>query len=239
MNNLIRSEWFMFRKKSFIMTLFGLLTAYASLFFGGLLDDEKTTIPFSVESLCTGSTISISIVSAITGAAIAICYQNRTQLYEIMTGFKPSTIIFARTALFLFIFTLFFFIPASAVLLILNYSAEILQVLALVLILYLRFMLCTVFLSPFFKEGAWITAMSALVILIKPLYIDTDGSTEKFRSSLIGHSAIGQCSLLGEGITSDFVFSIIVSSIISCIICYFIGYFTLKMKYDLEPHPIG
>ena len=48
----------------------------------------------------------------------------------------------------------------------------------------------------------------------------------------------GQCVSLGIEITEGFVIKIIATAIVSCIIYYLIGYFTLKMKFDLEPHKL-
>lgn len=49
----------------------------------------------------------------------------------------------------------------------------------------------------------------------------------------------GQCTLLVRDITESFVIKVIASAVVSCVIYYLIGYFTLKKKIELEPHSIS
>lgn len=238
MNNLIKSEWFMFKKKGRVTAAFCLMVGYAAVFFGGLIDNGHVSKSFTSQSLGNGSTMAIMIVTMIASAAIAGGYLSRIQIYEIMSGFSPNQILLGRAAFYVPLLIMLYLVPVFAVMLIIDSSTEMLLTLILFGILFIRFLLCTVFLSVLFKEGAWITSLTALIILIKPAYEKLTASAAAFDNSVFGLTAVGQCAMLAEPITSEFIVKVVVSSMVSCVICYLIGHFTLKKKYDLEPHTI-
>ena len=60
--------------------------------------------------------------------------------------------------------------------------------------------------------------------------------TEALAHSPLSLLCFGQCTLLIRDITEGFVIKVIASAVVSCVIYYLIGYFTLKKKFDLEPH---
>ena len=234
MNNLIKSEWFRFWKTSKGMAIISVIISLViTLFFGNTNDGFIS--PISAFALSSGGMIGIFLITGVIAKSITNGYNNRTQLYEIMNGNTPASIILSRTAVYLSFFTVVYLVPAVIIYLFYDHSTELIKILALFVILYLRSVLTCIFLSPLLKESSFATIFIGVIFIMPVGVFDTP---QAYSDSVFGLTGFGQLSLLANGITPEFTAKVIITSIISCIVCYLIGYFTLKKKYDLEPHPL-
>lgn len=235
MNNLIKAEWFRYMKTSKTTTVMLVFLALILTLFTVNADDG-TFAPLSSVILSNRGTMGIFCVLSIIILSITNGYINRTQIYEVMAGNPPSRIILSRVAVYVPFITAVYLIPTLIIYLLFNHSAEMIQTLILFSVLYFRAMLTSIFLSPLLKESSFAPAFLNIMFLIPKGLFDT---AQAYSDSIFGFTGFGQLSLLSEGITLEFTAKILITSVISCIICYFIGYFTLKKKFDLEPHPLA
>ena len=159
-------------------------------------------------------------------------YIERIQMYEIMAGFAPHRIILGRTAVCLPI-TVVYLGCFTAVCLSFDSSADTVCKLLLFWVIGIRSVLNTVFLSPLTKESAFAPIGSCMLLMISD-QSDINAVTQ----SPLALLCCGQCVSLGAELTNDFIVKVIVSAAVSCVICYFIGYITLKKKIDLEPRKL-
>ena len=227
MNNIIRSQLFIMKKKSTLMILVWILSLSLGFFAFSLTQPEER-----IETLPMIALIIAMLFATILASVLMTGYSERIQLYEIMAGKKPNQIIFGRTAAFIPA-AMAFYAAFFVLCLCFDSSAGMLQRLLLFGVIFIRLALCVVFLSPLTKESALAPTMTIMLLLP---YMSNDLKT-------VAHSPIsflswGQCIALGTEITADFSMKIIVSAVVACVIYYLIGYYTLKKKIDLEPHKI-
>ena len=224
MNNIIRSQ-LMIVKHHIGFFAFIFIVAVLTIISGFMLGQDPAKM-FS-----QSGTMAMFVVLFIPTSVISYCYFERIQVYEIMAGFKPYQIICGKAITFMP--GMLIFLAATAITSILNDSSpQAMARLMLYSILCLRAMFCVVFLSPFLKQGTFLPLFSVMLMMID----ETD------REALL-HSAnsplsfifVGQCMMLGDEITEEFMVKVIVSAVVSCAIYYLIGYFTLKKKIGLEP----
>ncbi|MBP3858060.1 MAG: hypothetical protein IK990_20850 [Ruminiclostridium sp.] len=227
MNNIIKSQMFIMKQQIVSLTAI-FIVAVLTIIFGLRLGQDPAKM-FS-----QSGTMALFVILFMPVSVISYCYFERIQVYEIMAGFRPHQIIFGRAITFMP--CLLIFLAAAAVTTILSdCGPQVMTRLMLYSILCLRAMFCVVFLSPFLQQGSFFPLFSAMLLMID----ETD------REALL-HSAhsplsflfVGQCMMLGDEITSEFVVKVIVSAVVSCAIYYLIGHFTLKKKFDLEPHKL-
>ena len=224
MNNMIRSQMFLCKKRWFTILLCILLPLLAMFF--ALSLSENTAEVFTSSAL-----IAMVGVMMIPVLVLSYSYVERTQLYEIMAGFSPHQLLVGKAIVYL-LFTFLFLTVISAEVLCFDRSADTVLRLALYWIICIRAVLSVVLLSPLFKEGA---AAPAFTLLMLAAFGDVNNITHSPLSVCFS----AQAALLGTEITSALIVKIIVSAIVSCIIYYLIGYFTLKKKFDLEPHKLA
>ncbi len=240
MNNIIKAQQFLFKKKSITIIL---LIVSLGIAFGGTVKIDGLSItglqPLNAHFLAASSIYTVMLTGLLPIVVISFSYIKRIQLYEIMAGFSPNQIILGKTLCYLAYLIPFFLIPVTIAYLCCDGSIDMLKMLLLYWVLCLRFSLCTIFLSPLLKESTFATTFSAMVLVVMTIYADIYGSNEVFSHSIFSLTCFAQCSLLTGEITDGFIVKVILSAVVVCVISYMIGYLTLKKKIDLEPHPLS
>ena len=222
MNNIIRSQLFIMKQK--VVSLTAIFIAAVVVMLTGFLLNPNPGDAFSQPGF-----FAMFIVLFIPVMVITYCYSERIQMYEIMAGFRPHQIILGKTLVILP--PLLAFLAAAAIVsLISDSSPQTVERLILYCILCVRGMLCIVFLSPLLKIGTFAPLFSVMLLTINGSDMDA------LSRSPLSLLCFGQCTLLVRDITEGFVIKVIVSAVVFCVIYYLIGYFTLKKKFDLEPH---
>ena len=225
MNNIIKTQMFIMKQK--IVSLTAVFIAAVVVIVSGFLLN-----PNPAETLAQPGFMAMFIVLFIPVMVISYSYSERIQMYEIMAGFRPHQIILGKTLVILP--PLLAFLAASAIVSLINDSSQqTLERLLLYCILCVRATLCIVFLSPVLKIGTFAPVFSVMLLMVN------GSDTEALAHSPLSLLCFGQCTLLIRDITDGFVIKVIISAIVSCTIYYLIGYFTLKKKIELEPHPIS
>ena len=225
MNNIIKEQMFFCKKHIWFFVFCFIILLPFSFFF--LSFTETVTEAFGA----LGLTMTL-LVMCIPIFVITKSYAERIQLYEIMAGFRPHQLLLGKALVYLPV-TLLSLVCSSVMVLAFDTSAEIIHRLLLLCVICIRAMLCIIFLSPLLKESVVAPTFTAMLLMI---YGSTD--LEEVAHSPISFLAFGQSVLLKLPVTEGFVIKVIVSAVISCIIYYLIGYFTLKKKFDLEPHKL-
>lgn len=222
MNNIIRSQLFIMKQK--VVSLTAIFIAAVVVMLAGFLLNPNPGDAFSQPGF-----FSMFIVLFIPVMVITYCYSERIQMYEIMAGFRPHQIILGKTLVILP--PLLAFLAAAAIISLINDSSpQTVERLLLYCILCVRATLCIIFLSPLLKIGTFSPIFSVMLLMVN------GSDMEALARSPLSLLCFGQCTLLVRDITESFVIKVIASAVVSCVIYYLIGYFTLKKKFDLEPH---
>ena len=177
--------------------------------------------------------IAMLIFTSVSAGILMYGYVERIQMYEIMSGFTPHQIILARTAICLPI-TAVFLGGFTIMCLCFDNSADMVRRLFLFWVIGIRSVLGVVFLSSLTKESAFAPIGSFMLLMI---FGQSD--IHAVVKSPLALLCCGQCVSLGVEITKGFVIKVVITAVVSCIIYYLIGYFTLKKKFDLEPHKLA
>lgn len=222
MNNIIKSQVFIMKQK--IVSLTAVFIAAVVVIVSGFLLNPNPREAFSQPGF-----MAMFIILFIPVIVLCYSYSERIQMYEIMAGFRPHRIILGKTLVIL-PSVLAFLAAAAIVSLISDNSPQTVERLILYCILCVRGMLCIVFLSPLLKIGTFAPLFSVMLLTIN------GSDMEALARSPLSLLCFGQCTLLVRDITEGFVIKVIASAVVSCVIYYLIGYFTLKKKFDLEPH---
>ena len=221
MNNIIRSQLLLCKKRAWIIAGCMLIPM---LFLFLFLSTNETT----AEGIADGSMISLIFTAMLPAMLITYCYAERIQMYEIMAGYRPHKIILGRVVVFL-PFTIISLIGFTVMSLIFDSSTETVVMLVLFGVLTFRTALGIIFLSPLFKESAFAPIVSVMLLMVY-------SSAEELAHSPVSFLAFGQSVLLNLPVTVGYIIKVITSAVVSCVVYYLIGYFTLKMKIDLQPH---
>lgn len=222
MNNIIRSQLFIMKQK--VVSLTAIFIAAVVVMLTGFLLNPNPGDAFSQPGF-----FAMFIVLFIPVMVITYCYSERIQMYEIMAGFRPHQIILGKTLVILP--PLLAFLAAAAIVSLINDSSpQTVERLLLYCILCVRATLCIIFLSPLLKIGTFSPLLSVMLLMVN------GSDMEALARSPLSLLCFGQCTLLVRDITESFVIKVIASAVVSCVIYYLIGYFTLKKKFDLEPH---
>lgn len=225
MNNIIKSQVFIMKQKIVSLTAV-FIAAVVAIVTGFLLN------PNPGEAFSQPGFMAVFIFLFIPVIVLCYSYSERIQMYEIMAGFRPHQIILGKTLVILP--PLLAFLAAAAIVSLINDSSpQTVERLLLYCILCVRATLCIVFLSPLLKIGTFSPVFSVMLLMVN------GSDTEALAHSPLSLLCFGQCTLLIRDITDGFVIKVIISAIVSCTIYYLIGYFTLKKKIELEPHPIS
>ena len=225
MNNIIKSQVFIMKQKIVSLTAV-FIAAVVAIVTGFLLN------PNPGEAFSQPGFMAMFIFLFIPVIVLCYSYSERIQMYEIMAGFRPHQIILGKTLVILP--PLLAFLAAAAIVSLINDSSpQTVERLLLYCILCVRATLCIVFLSPLLKIGTFSPVFSVMLLMVN------GSDTEALAHSPLSLLCFGQCTLLIRDITDGFVIKVIISAIVSCTIYYLIGYFTLKKKIELEPHPIS
>ena len=224
MNNIIRSQMFIMKHKAVSLTA-AFVSALLAMACGFLLNQNAAEV-FSQPGL-----MALFIVLFIPVIVLCYSYSARIQMYEVMAGFRPHKIIFGKVITLMPV--LFLYLAAAIIISMMNDSSpQNVTRLILYCILCVRGMLCVVFLSPLLKLGSFAPLFSVMLLTIN------GSDMEALSHSPLSFLCFGQCALLVRDITDGFVIKVILSAVISCVIYYLIGYFTLKKKIALEPHQL-
>ena len=222
MNNIMRSQLFIMKQK--VVSLAAIFIAAVVVMLTGFLLNPNPGDAFSQPGF-----FAMFIVLFIPVMVITYCYSERIQMYEIMAGFRPHQIILGKTLVILP--PLLAFLAAAAIVSLINDSSpQTVERLLLYCILCVRATLCIIFLSPLLKIGTFSPLLSVMLLMVN------GSDMEALARSPLSLLCFGQCTLLVRDITDGFVIKVIASAVVSCVIYYLIGYFTLKKKFDLEPH---
>ena len=221
MNNIIRSQIMIVKHKIVSLTAV-FIAAVVAIVTGFLLN------PNPAEAFSQPGLMAMFVTLFIPVMVITYCYSERIQMYEILAGFRPHQIILGKTLVIL-PFAIAFLTAAAIVSLINDSSPQTVERLLLYCILCVRATLCVVFLSPLLKIGTFAPVFSVMLLMVN------GSDMEALARSPLSLLCFGQCTLLVRDITDGFVIKVIVSAVISCVVYYFIGYFTLKKKICLEP----
>ena len=222
MNNIIKSQLFIMRQK--VVSLTAIFIAAVVVMLTGFLLNPNPGDAFSQPGF-----MAMFIVLFIPVMVITYCYSERIQMYEILAGFRPHQIILGKTLVIL-PFAIAFLVAAAIVSLISDNSPQTVERLLLYCVLCVRATLCIIFLSPLFKMGSFAPVFSVMLLMFN------SSDIEVMSRSPLSLLCFGQCTLLVRDITEGFVIKVIASAVVSCVIYYLIGYFTLKKKFDLELH---
>ena len=225
MNNIIKSQWLLCKKRILLIVLFIVFVMLSEFFV--FSTTEKTS-----EALPMVALIAVIIFTAIPTVHLMYSYAERIQMYEIMAGFTPHQIILGKTIVCLPI-TMICLGCFSIMCLCFDSSADMVRRLLLFWVIGIRSVLCIVFFSPFTKKGVLAPLSSIMLLLVF-------GQSDLYA---VAHSPLallccGQCVSLGTEITNAFITKVIVSAVVSCVIYYLIGYLTLKKKIALELHQL-
>ena len=221
MNNIIRSQLYLCkRSKLFIIICFviPLCFTYAVLSF-------NDSIPAVFDQCAYISMFTILFVPVF---VISFSYYEHIQMYEIMSGISIHKLMLGKAVVYLS-FTTLFLVVMSVMCLIFDRSGEMRYRLLVLWIICLRATLCIVFLSPLLKEGTFAPIFTAML----PIAFDDD--TEALLHSPVSYLAFGQCRLLGQTAHDEPLIKVAATAVAACVIYYFIGYLTLKKKFQLEP----
>ena len=87
---------------------------------------------------------------------------------------------------------------------------------------------------------ATVSKISASPVRIAPrkrvaAYARVSVDTEALLHSPVSYLAFGQCRLLGQTAHDEPLIKVAATAVAACVIYYFIGYLTLKKKFQLEP----
>lgn len=224
MNNIIRSQMFVMKHRA-VSLIVTFLSALLVMLCGSLLSDD------SAEAISQPGFMAMFIFLFIPVIVICFSYTVRIQMYEVMSGFRPNQIILGKVIALTPVLLLY--LAAATVISMMNDSSpQTVTRLILYCILCVRGMLCVVFLSPLFKMGSFAPVFSVMLLMFN------SSDIEVMSRSPLSFLCFGQCTLLARDITDGFVIKVILSAVISCVIYYLIGYFTLKKKIALEPHQL-
>lgn len=221
MNNIIKSQVFIMKQK--IVSLTAVFIAAVVVIVSGFLLNPNPREAFSQPGF-----MAMFIILFIPVIVLCYSYSERIQMYEIMAGFRPHRIILGKTLVIL-PSVLAFLAAAAIVSLISDNSPQTVERLILYCILCVRGMLCIVFLSPLLKIGTFAPLFSVMLLMVN------GSDMEVLARSPLSLLCFGQCTLLVRDINEGFVIKVITSAVVSCVIYYLIGYFTLKKKTCLEP----
>ena len=225
MNNIMRSQVFIMKQKIVSLTAV-FIAAVVAIVTGFLLN------PNPGEAFSQPGFMAMFIFLFIPVIVLCYSYSERIQMYEIMAGFRPHQIILGKTLVILP--PLLAFLAAAAIVsLISDNSPQTVERLLIYCILCVRATLCIIFLSPLLKIGTFAPVFSVMLLMVN------GSDMEALAHSPLSLLCFGQCTLLVHDITEGFVIKVIASAVVSCVIYYLIGYFTLKKKIELEPHPIS
>ena len=225
MNNIMRSQMFIMKQK--IVSLTAVFIAAVVVSVTGFLLNPNLAEAFSQPGF-----MAMFIFLFIPVIVLCYSYSERIQMYEIMAGFRPHQIILGKTLVIL-PFAIAFLAAAAIVSLISDNSPQTVERLLIYCILCVRATLCIIFLSPLLKIGTFAPVFSVMLLMVN------GSDMEALAHSPLSLLCFGQCTLLVHDITEGFVIKVIASAVVSCVIYYLIGYFTLKKKIELEPHPIS
>lgn len=224
MNNIIKSQMFLCKKHIWFFVICSGILLPCSFFFLSFLS--------LTETFGTLGILMVLLVICIPCFVIPKSYSERIQLYEIMAGFKPHQVLLGKALVYL-PFTLLSLVFSSVMVLAFDHSAEIIHRLLLLCVICIRATLCIVFLSPLLKESTGAPATSVMLLMFY-----SDSNVPELAHTPLSFLAFGQGILLSLPVTESYVIKVIVSAAVSCTIYYFIGYFALKKKFNLEPHKI-
>ena len=222
MTNIIRSQWFLCKKRWFTILLCIIFPLIAMFF--------ALSLEGSVRSFAGGAMIAMLGIMLIPIFVVTYSYAERTQLYEIMAGFSPHQILLGKAIVYL-VFTMLYLIVISAEVLCFDHSAETLLRVALYWIICIRAVLSVVLLSPVLKSGSAAPTFSFMLLIA---FDDPNNVADSPLSVFYA----AQNMMLGAELTGALIIRIIVSAVVACVIYYLVGYFTLKKKFDLEPYQL-
>ena len=191
-----------------------------------------STTEEATEALPSVALIAMLLFTSVAAGILMYCYVERIQMYEIMAGCTPHQIILGRTAICLPI-TIVYLGGFTVMCLCFDNSPDMVRRLLLFCMIGIRSVLSVVFLSPLTKGSAFAPIASFMLLMIF-----NQSDIHVVAQSPIALLCCGQCVSLGIEITEGFVIKVVATAIVACVIYYLIGYYTLKKKFDLEPHKL-
>lgn len=244
MINLIKAEWFKFRKTKLrfnvifsVVCLCLILLAHKTNEIAG--NDE---FPFFSSWISEGG---VFLSAAVLLTSLSMNHKNRTALYTTVSGYSPLETLFAHAILYSSILIIIYVIPQAVVFALLC-KIDVLYLLLFV-IFSIRITLITVFLSPLLKRKTVVfivilliieyVFVNTMLIKVQPSDISDTGfiNSTPYSTSFASYIfTVTQAFALSNPLPDALLAKIIVSSFVTCILAFVIGYLVMKHKYNLE-----
>ena len=169
-------------------------------------------------------------------------HKNRTALYTTVSGYSPLETLFAHAILYSSILIIIYVIPQALIFALVS-KIDVLYVLLFV-IFSIRITLITVFLSPLLKRKTVVFIVILFIIeyffvniILVKFETDTNGfiNSTPYSTSFASYIFTAtQTFALSNPLPDALLAKIIVSSFVTCILAFVIGYLVMKHKYNLE-----
>ncbi len=242
MINLIKAEWFKFRKTKLRFNVIFSVVCICLILFAYKADEISGIDALPAFSSWISESVFLSAGVLLT--SLSMNHKNRTALYTTVSGYSPLETLFAHAILYSSILIIIYVIPQALVFAFLG-KIDVLYILLFV-IFSIRITLITVFLSPLLKRKTVVFIVILLIIeyvfvntmLIKPVISDTgviNSATRPYSTSFASYIfTVTQAFALSNPLPDALLAKIIVSSFVTCILAFVIGYLVMKHKYNLE-----
>ena len=240
MINLIKAEWFKFRKTKLLFNVIFSVVCLCLILFAHKVDEISgiDEFPFFSSWIPYGVFLSAGVLLT----SLSMNHKNRTALYTTVSGYSPLETLFAHAILYSSILIIIYVIPQTLVFALLS-KINVLYLLLFV-IFSIRITLITVFLSPLLKRKTVVF----IVILFIIEYFFVNVNLVKFETATNGFVnpnpystsfasyifTATQTFALSNPLPDALLAKIIVSSFVTCILAFVIGYLVMKHKYNLE-----
>lgn len=170
------------------------------------------------------------------GISIGRHYKSRTACYEIMDGASAHSIIISRIVVYTSLIFVFYYIPLSVLLMIFD-NGDNLYFILLVLIIILRLLFFTVFVSLIFKtaEGAALPFARFLIEMLPAMLYSTGELDLSDAESFLEWYPLFQCLSLGiKTVENTFILKIIIGFVIESAVMYVFAYISYSRKWNVR-----
>ena len=226
MCNLIKAEFFRIRHTDrclLILVGISLLGVFLSFVPNSTTDSQ-------------GAQIGIFCCIIAVGAVISSHFQSRTAFYEMMDGKSPHAIILSRIVLYTPIIILCYFVPVSAIRLLLDGSVENVKFLALLLVILVRLLIFTICIVLIFRNMEGIVMVFPRIIIgMMPLLLHNEGLIDLFEnSSVLGWFPLCQCVYMSSQIDSVLIMKVVMGFVVEVVFMYSLAYMSYKRKWLIQ-----
>ena len=240
MINLIKAEWFKFRKTKLRFNVIFSVVCLCLILLQHKADEIAgiDEFPFFSSWITHGVFLSAGVLLT----SLSMNHKNRTALYTTVSGYSPLETLFAHAILYSSILIIIYVIPQALIFALVS-KIDVLYVLLFV-IFSIRITLITVFLSPLLKRKTVVFIVILFIIeyffvniILVKFETDTNGfiNSTPYSTSFASYIFTAtQTFALSNPLPDALLAKIIVSSFVTCILAFVIGYLVMKHKYNLE-----